>query len=108
MPASELALMTRQLSALLGAGVQLVEALGTLREQSARAQTKRMLSQVRERVREGSSLADALAAHRDVFSDLYVGMVRAGEQPARSKRCSIGWPSTASGRPSSSPRCAAP
>jgi general secretion pathway protein F len=30
-------------------------------------------------VREGSSLADALAAHPNIFSDLYVGMVRAGE-----------------------------
>ena len=82
MPASDLALLTRQLSALLGAGVQLVEALGALSDQSARAATKRMLSQVRERVREGSSLADALTAHRDVFSDLYIGMVRAGEQAA--------------------------
>jgi general secretion pathway protein F len=38
-----------------------------------------MLSQVRERVREGASLADALAAHPQTFSDLYIGMVRAGE-----------------------------
>ena len=30
-------------------------------------------------MREGSSLADALAAHPDIFSDLYIGMVRAGE-----------------------------
>ena len=82
MPAAELALLTRQLSALLGAGVQLVDALGALSDQSARAATKRMLSQVRERVREGSSLADALANHRDIFSDLYIGMVRAGEQAA--------------------------
>src|ERR1035437_692109 len=82
MPASDLALLTRQLSALLGAGVQLVDALGALSEQSTRAATKRMLSQVRERVREGSSLADALTAHRDTFSDLYIGMVRAGEQAA--------------------------
>ncbi len=82
MPAAELALMTRQLSALLGAGVQLVDALGALSDQSSHATTKRMLSQVRERVREGSSLADALAVHKDVFSDLYVGMVRAGEQAA--------------------------
>jgi general secretion pathway protein F len=82
MPAAELALMTRQLSALLGAGVQLVDALGALSDQSSRATTKRMLSQVRERVREGSSLADALSVHKDVFSDLYVGMVRAGEQAA--------------------------
>ena len=82
LPAAELALLTRQLSALLGAGVPLVEALGALSDQSARAATKRMFSQVRERVREGSSLADALASHRDTFSDLYIGMVRAGEQAA--------------------------
>lgn len=82
MPAADLALLTRQLSALLGAGVQLVDALGALSDQTTRAATKRMLSQVRERVREGSSLADALNGHRDVFSDLYIGMVRAGEQAA--------------------------
>jgi general secretion pathway protein F len=82
MSALDLALLTRQLSALLGAGVQLVEALGALSDQSARASTKRLLSQVRERVREGSSLADALSPHRDTFSDLYIGMVRAGEQAA--------------------------
>src|SRR5215831_4888359 len=78
-PATELSLLTRQLSALLGAGVQLVDALGALSGQTSRAVTKRILSQVRENVREGSSLADALAAHPDTFSDLYVGMVRAGE-----------------------------
>ncbi|HLX37601.1 MAG TPA: type II secretion system F family protein, partial [Candidatus Binataceae bacterium] len=82
MPAADLSLMTRQLSALLGAGVQLVDALGILSAQSSKAGVKRMMSQVRERVREGSSLADAMAAHREVFSDLYVGMVRAGEAAA--------------------------
>jgi len=65
MPASDLALLTRQLSALLGAGVQLVDALSALSDQSSRAATKRMLSQGRERGREGSSLADALSNHRD-------------------------------------------
>lgn len=79
LPAPELALLTRQLSTLLGAGVQLTEALGTLAEQSDRPHIKRMLSQVRERVREGSSLADAMTAHPEVFSELYVGMVRVGE-----------------------------
>ncbi len=82
MSGPDLSLMTRQLSALLGAGVQLVDALGILSAQSAKAQVKRMMSQVRERVREGSSLADALSAHREVFSDLYVGMIRAGEAAA--------------------------
>jgi len=82
MSAGDLALLTRQLGSLLGAGVQLVDALGALAEQSSRAAVKRMLSQVRERVREGSSLADALRVHPHIFSDLYVGMVRAGEQAA--------------------------
>ena len=81
-PQAEITLMTRQLSALLGAGVQLVDALGTLAEQSSRTAMHKMLSQVRERVREGTSLADAFAAHAGVFSDLYVSMVRAGEQAA--------------------------
>jgi general secretion pathway protein F len=78
-PPTELSLLTRQLSSLLGAGVQLVDALATLGGQTGREVTKKTLSQVRESVREGSSLADALAAHPDTFSDLYVGMVRAGE-----------------------------
>lgn len=79
MPAAELSLITRQLGTLLGAGMPLVEALGALGEQASRPAVRRMLSQVRERVREGASLADALGVHRDVFSDLYVSMVRAGE-----------------------------
>jgi general secretion pathway protein F len=80
-PSSEVTLLTRQLSALLGAGVQLVDALGALADQ-ARPAVKKMLSQVRERVREGSSLAEALADHPEAFSELYVSMVRAGEAAA--------------------------
>ena len=78
-PPSELSLLTRQLSSLLGAGVQLVDALAALADQSARPLAKRLLSQIRERVREGTSLGDALAGHPETFSDLYIGMVRAGE-----------------------------
>jgi general secretion pathway protein F len=78
-PPPELSLLTRQLSSLLGAGVQLVDALAALADQSTRPVSKRLLSQIRERVREGTSLGDAIAAHPDTFSDLYVGMVRAGE-----------------------------
>jgi general secretion pathway protein F len=75
----ELALVTRQLATLVGARVPLVDSLSALIEQSEHARTKRVLSQIREQVTEGSSLADALKAHPRVFSDLYVNMVRAGE-----------------------------
>src|SRR5208282_4950622 len=81
-PQADITLMTRQLSALLGAGVQLVDALGILADQSGRSAMQKMLSQVRERVREGTSLADAFAAQAGVFSELYISMVRAGEQAA--------------------------
>jgi general secretion pathway protein F len=40
---------------------------------------KRVLGDVKQRVNEGASLADALAAHPRVFSNLYVNMIRAGE-----------------------------
>jgi general secretion pathway protein F len=75
----ELALLTRQLATLVAARIPVVEALSALVEQTENARTKRVLSQVREQVTEGASLADALKAHPRVFSDLYVNMVRAGE-----------------------------
>jgi general secretion pathway protein F len=40
---------------------------------------KRVISEVRQRVNEGASLADALAVHPKVFTTLYVNMIRAGE-----------------------------
>ena len=75
----ELAVVTRQLSTLVSAGLPLVECLSALIDQVDSERLKSMLTQTRERVNEGSSLADALHEHPKVFSDLYVNMVRAGE-----------------------------
>jgi general secretion pathway protein F len=80
MPANELAMLTRQLGSLLGGGVPLLDSLNVLSDQADKTHVKRMLSQVRERVREGISLADAMKEHPESFSNLYVHMVRAGEQ----------------------------
>lgn len=74
----DLALATRQLATLVGAGVPLVQALSALTEQVENARLKGVIARVRDRVNEGSSLADAMA-QAGPFSDLYVGMVRAGE-----------------------------
>ena len=71
--------MTRQLAVLVHAGIPLVEALAALVEQVEHERLKRVISEVRQRVNEGASLADALAAHPKVFSTLYVNMIRAGE-----------------------------
>ena len=88
----ELCRMTRQLSALLHAGMPLVPALTALAEQlqcpthaqaQSRNRPKRPLAQIVERVRndvnEGGSLAQALQRHPGLFSPLFVSMVSAGE-----------------------------
>jgi general secretion pathway protein F len=75
----DLALITRQLATLVGAGLPLVDCLGALVEQVDSPRQKKVLSQVRELVVEGGTLADAMKQHPAVFNDLFVNMVRAGE-----------------------------
>jgi len=70
---------TRLLATLLCAGVTLPEALQALTEQVESRRFKGVLSDVANRVNEGSSLADAVARYPDVFLPLFVNMVRAGE-----------------------------
>lgn len=75
----DIAIMTRQLAVLLQAGMPLVESLGALLEQTSNPRLRKTIYEVRDRVNEGVTLADSLAAHGRVFSELYVNMVRAGE-----------------------------
>jgi len=76
---SELAITTRQFSTLISAGLPLEASLTALSEQTEDARLGEILTQVKDRVSEGSSLANALNEHRSVFSDLYINIVRAGE-----------------------------
>ncbi|MFL5246255.1 MAG: type II secretion system inner membrane protein GspF [Myxococcales bacterium] len=75
----DLAIATRQLATLIGAGITLVDALTALVDQIEQPRLKRIIGIVRQKVNEGSSLADALAEHPKVFTTLYVNMIRAGE-----------------------------
>jgi general secretion pathway protein F len=75
----DLSLMTRQLAILLDAGMALVEALTAVLDQTQNPRLRKVIFDVRDRVNEGTTLADALARHPRVFSDLYTNMVRAGE-----------------------------
>lgn len=76
---SEIAHMTRQLATLLGANIPLIDSLSALSEQVENLQLRNAIAQVKDKVREGSRLADAMRAHPDIFNDLYIHMVRAGE-----------------------------
>lgn len=78
--ARDIANVTAQLAVLIGASVPMAEALNALVDQTEKNKLKIILSKVKERVNEGSTLADALSDHPKVFDQLYVSMVRAGER----------------------------
>ena len=75
----DIAVATRQLATLINAGIPLVESLTALSEQVDHPRLKRILGVVKQKVNEGASLADALAEHPKVFTNLYINMIRAGE-----------------------------
>jgi len=78
-PVDDLAIMTRQLATLIKAKIQIVEALAALTDQVENANLRLVLSDLRQKVNEGASLAKALQDHPKVFNSVYVNMVEAGE-----------------------------
>jgi len=79
LPVNDLATTTRLLATLLQAGVPLDEALQSVIEQVENPAQNRLYTQVREQVRQGSSLFQALADQGRSFPDLYQRMVQVGE-----------------------------
>ena len=77
--ALDLALITRQLGALLKAGLPLEEALQSVSKQSEKRRVERILMAVRAKVREGHSFASGLQEFPNVFPDIYQKTVAAGE-----------------------------
>ena len=75
----ELTVMTRQLSTMVSSGMSLLRALYVLEEQQENPKLKDAFSSVRKDVEAGLSLSDALGRHPDIFNELYVAMVQAGE-----------------------------
>lgn len=75
----DIAMMTRQLSTLVNANIPLVDALTAMTDQITHPKLQSAITDIKERVKEGSRLADAMRSHADIFSDLYINMVYAGE-----------------------------
>ena len=76
---NDIALTTRQLATLLKSGITLIESLTAIVDQVDNEKMKKVYGDVKSAVNEGSSLADALGQHPEVFNHLYVNMIRAGE-----------------------------
>jgi type IV pilus assembly protein PilC len=69
---------TQQLSTMLNSGLPLTDALDLLKSQSKPGMSK-ILSDTQNDIQGGMSLAEALSKHTEVFSSVYVALVRAGE-----------------------------
>jgi type IV pilus assembly protein PilC len=75
----ELILFTKQFRTMLRAGISIVALFGILEEQTENRRLKKIITALREDVREGVPIAEAFRKHPQVFSDLYCSMIRAGE-----------------------------
>jgi len=75
----ELATFTRQMSAMLAAGMPLVQTLVAMEEQTDDRNFKPVINGIRTRVEGGAMYSESLAYYPTVFDELYVSMMRAGE-----------------------------
>lgn len=75
----DLVIFTRQLSTMVSAGVPLARALSTLQTQSDSKYFREVIESITKDVEGGRPLADAFGRYPNVFSEVYVNMVRAGE-----------------------------
>src|SRR4051794_12417921 len=77
--ADELTVATRQFSTMVSSGMSMLRALYVLEEQQENDKLKDAFSQVRKDVEAGLALSDAFARHPDIFNELYIAMLAAGE-----------------------------
>jgi len=77
--ADELVIATRQLSTMVNSGMSLLRSLYVIEEQTENEKLRDVWVDVRKDVEAGLALSDALRKHPDLFNDLYVAMVQAGE-----------------------------
>jgi len=76
---AEIAMLTRQLATLLGAGLPLVAAIDSLIPQTRSHFLKKNLVQIKDAIVAGNGFAATLAQHPDIFPPFYVNMAQAGE-----------------------------
>jgi type IV pilus assembly protein PilC len=75
----DVVIFTRQFATMINSGLPLVQSLTILAEQTENKPFQAVISQVLQDIQSGQTLADSMAKHPKVFTDLYVNMVAAGE-----------------------------
>src|SRR5262245_58839915 len=79
-PTREFLVFNQELATLLKAGMPLVQSLDLLKRRVDSPIFRRVLDDVHERVRSGTALSDAFAAHDDLFPRVYTASLFAGER----------------------------
>lgn len=77
--AKDLIVFTKQFATMIGSGVPLIQAIGVLAQQQRVPAFGKVLSKIAFAVENGATLSESLRAFPDIFENLYVAMVRAGE-----------------------------
>lgn len=75
----DLAIMSRQMSTMIGSGLSLLRTLSILSEQTENPKLAKILTEIREDVETGVSFSDAVGKHSQVLPPIMINMVRAGE-----------------------------
>ncbi|HWP95938.1 MAG TPA: type II secretion system F family protein [Syntrophomonadaceae bacterium] len=75
----DLVVMTRQLATMISAGLSILKCFSILEKQTADKKLKKALGQIRQDIAEGMPMWKAVDKHRDIFSNVYINMIKAGE-----------------------------
>jgi len=75
----DVVVFSRQFATMINAGLPLIQSLDILQAQEQNKTFRKILKEIKEDVESGSTLADALGKHPEVFDNLFVNMVAAGE-----------------------------
>ena len=77
---SEIIRMAKNMSAMIAAGLSLSRALSVIDRQSGNKRLKAIITSISESVKKGSSFHSALSEYPKVFSELFIAMIKAGEE----------------------------
>lgn len=75
----DIVIFTRQLSSMILTGLTLIEALNILKKQNNKPKMQVVLNDIIDRVSEGNALSQALENHKDIFSEVYIALIKAAE-----------------------------
>ncbi len=80
-------LFCRQVGAMFGAGISILRIFETIVRQLKNPRLKGVVEEILEDVRRGDPLSEAFGRHRDIFDDLFINLVRVGEESGNLPLC---------------------